>query len=45
MTAKSKKNDGTNVTLNATKMKTVLMEQKDFLQLVVQEAVQAIRGR
>ena len=42
MTPKSKKDDGTNVSLNATEMKSVLMEQKDFLQPVVQEAVQAI---
>jgi len=42
MTQKCKKNDGQNVTLNVAQMKSVLMEQKDFLQPVVQEAVQAI---
>jgi putative transposase len=42
MTPKSKKNNEQNVTLNGTEMKAVLMEQKDFLQPVVQEAVQAI---
>jgi putative transposase len=42
MTQKSKKNNEPNISLNATEMKTVLMEQKDFLQPVVQEAVQAI---
>ena len=42
MTPKSKKNNEQNVTLNGTEMKEVLMEQKDFLQPVVQEAVQAI---
>lgn len=42
MTQKAKKNDGTKVTLDVAEMKTVLMEQKDFLQPVVQEAVQAI---
>jgi putative transposase len=42
MTQKSKKNNEQNITLNAAEMKTVLMEQKDFLQPVVQEAVQAI---
>ena len=42
MTQKSKKNDRQNVTLDVARMKTVLMEQRDFLQPVVQEAVQAI---
>ena len=42
MTQKSKTNNEQNITLNAAEMKTVLMEQKDFLQPVVQEAVQAI---
>lgn len=42
MTRKAKKNDGTKVTLDVGEMKSVLMEQKDFLAPVVQEAVQAI---
>lgn len=42
MTPKAKKNDSTKVTLDMTEMKSVLMEQKDFLTPVVQEAVQAI---
>jgi putative transposase len=42
MTQKSKPNDGKNVTLDGVEMKTVLMEQKDFLVPVVQEALQAI---
>jgi putative transposase len=42
MTQKNRKNDRQNVTLDVTQMKSVLMEQKDFLQPVVQEAVQAI---
>jgi len=42
MTQKGKKNDGTKVTLDVAEMKSVLMEQKDFLAPVVQEAVQAI---
>jgi len=42
MTQKSRKNDRQNVTLDVAQMKSVLMEQKDFLQPVVQEAVQAI---
>ena len=42
MTQKAKKNDGTKVTLDVGEMKSVLMAQKDFLQPVVQEAVQAI---
>jgi putative transposase len=42
MTQKAKKNDGTKVTLDVAQMKSVLMEQKDFLVPVVQEAVQAI---
>lgn len=42
MTQKAKKNDRTKITLDVAEMKTVLMEQKDFLQPVVQEAVEAI---
>jgi putative transposase len=42
MTQKSNKHNEQNVTLNAAEMKTVLMEQKDFLPPVVPEAVQAI---
>jgi putative transposase len=42
MTQKAKKNDGTKVTLDVAQVKSVLMEQPDFLQPVVQEAVQAI---
>jgi len=42
MTQKSKLNDANKVTLDVTEMKSVLMEQNDFLQPVVQEAVQAI---
>jgi transposase-like protein len=42
MTQKSKATDAKTVTLDVAQMKTVLMEQKDFLQPVVQEAVQAI---
>ena len=42
MTQKVKTNHGQSVTLDLAKMKSVLMEQKDFLMPVVQEAVQAI---
>jgi putative transposase len=42
MTPKGKKNSEQTVTLNADEMKSVLMEQPDFLVPVVQEAVQAI---
>ena len=42
MTQKAKRNDGQNVTLDVAEMKSVLMDQKDFLTPVVQEAVQAI---
>jgi transposase-like protein len=42
MTQEAKKNDGRKVALDETQMKSVLMAQKDFLQPVVQEAVQAI---
>jgi putative transposase len=42
MTQKAKKNGGSTVTLDVTEMKSVLMEQKDFLVPVVQDAVQAI---
>jgi len=41
MTPKTKKNDGAKVTLDVAEMKSVLMEQKDFLAPVVQEAMQA----
>jgi len=42
MTRKSKSTDGKKVILDVAQMKSVLMEQKDFLVPVVQEAVQAI---
>jgi len=42
MTQKVKKNDGGKVVLDAMEMKSVLMDQRDFLVPVVQEAVQAI---
>jgi transposase-like protein len=42
MTQKAKTNDGTKVTLDLAEVKSVLMAQPDFLQPVVQEAVQAI---
>jgi transposase-like protein len=42
MTSKNKQNDPKTVSLAAAEMKSVLMEQKDFLVPVVQEAVQAI---
>jgi putative transposase len=42
MTPKQKKNDGTKVTLDVAEVKSVLMEQPDFLQPVVQAAVQSI---
>src|SRR5512137_2978923 len=42
MTPKGKKHRDQTVTVNAAEMKSVLMEQKDFLAPVVQEAVQAI---
>lgn len=42
MTPKAKTNDGTKVTLDVAQMKSVLMAQPDFLQPVVQEAVQAM---
>jgi len=42
MTPKGKKNREQTVTLDAAEMKSVLMEQPDFLVPVVQEAVQAI---
>lgn len=42
MTSKSKKNDETKVALDVAQVKTVLMEQPDFLQPVVQAAVQSI---
>jgi transposase-like protein len=42
MTSKAKKNDGTKVALDVAQVKSVLMEQPDFLQPVVQAAVQSI---
>ncbi len=42
MTQKLKTNDGRKVVLNAAEMKSVLLEQPDFLVPVVQEAVQTI---
>jgi len=42
MTSKAKKNDETKVTLDVAQVKSVLMEQPDFLQPVVQAAVQSI---
>jgi hypothetical protein len=42
MTSKVKKNDGTKITLDVAQVKSVLMEQPDFLQPVVQAAVQSI---
>ena len=42
MTPKGKKHRDQTVTVNAAEMKSVLMEQKEFLAPVVQEAVQAI---
>ena len=42
MTSKAKKNDGTKLTLDVAQVKSVLMAQPDFLQPVVQAAVQSI---
>ena len=42
MTQKRNETNAKNVTLDVAQMKSVLMEQKDFLAPVVQEAVQAI---
>ena len=42
VTRKSKLTDAKKVILDVAQMKSVLMEQKDFLASVVQEAVQAI---
>jgi len=42
MTSKAKKNDETKVTLDVAQVKSVLMEQPDFLEPVVQAAVQSI---
>jgi len=42
MTQKAKMNNGTKLALNVDEVKTVLMAQKDFLQPLVQEVVQAI---
>ena len=42
MTSKAKKNDGTKLNLDVAQVKSVLMEQPDFLEPVVQAAVQSI---
>src|ERR1700733_6676904 len=42
MTQKSKKNNATKVTVNAEELKSVLMDQKDFLAPIVEQAVQTI---
>ena len=42
MTSKAKKTDGTKVTLDVAQLKSVLMAQPDFLEPVVQAAVQSI---
>ena len=42
MTRKSKSSNGGKITLDVAELKSVLAEQKDFLQPVVQEAVQAV---
>ena len=42
MTSKAKANNGTKVTVDVAELKSVLQEQPDFLQPVVQEAVQAM---
>ena len=42
MTQKAKMNNGTKLALNVDEVKTVLMAQRDFLQPLVQEVVQAI---
>ena len=42
MTRKSKANDAKKITMDMTEMKSVLVEQKDFLVPLVQEAVQTI---
>ncbi len=42
MTQKLKKNDPQNVTVDATELKSVLAEQKDFLVPIVEQAVQTI---
>ena len=42
MTSKAKKNDGTKLNLDVAQVKSVLMAQPDFLQPVVQAAVQSI---
>ena len=42
MTSKVKKNEAKKITLDVAELKSVLQEQPDFLQPVVQEAVQAI---
>jgi len=42
MTQKLKKNDPENVTVDATELKSVLVEQKDFLVPIVEQAVQTI---
>jgi putative transposase len=42
MTSKANKNDGTKLNLDVAQVKSVLMEQPDFLEPVVQAAVQSI---
>ncbi len=42
MTQKRKKNDEAKVTVDATELKSVLMDQKDFLAPIVEQAVQTI---
>lgn len=42
MTSKAKKNDATTIDLEVAEVKSVLMEQPEFLQPLVQEAVQAV---
>jgi putative transposase len=42
MTQKRTQNNGTKILIDGAELKSVLMEQKDFLTPVVQEAVQAI---
>jgi transposase-like protein len=44
MTQENRETNRMNATLDVAELKTVLMEQKDFLQPVVQEAVQVILG-
>jgi hypothetical protein len=44
MISKAKKNDAAKVILDMSRVKSVLMEQPDFLEPVVQAAVQSITG-